>query len=671
VLVLGHHYWKRRFGGDRRVVGSRVTVNGSPYTIVGVTPPGFVGTNVAKPADFWVPLTMQVELMRLERRIGRPDEWWLLVLGRLRSGVSLAAAEAKVNVTLQQFLAAHPQVVESKVKPQALRIGLDPGAQGMGAFRRGARDPLLALMAGAGLLLLIVLVNVSHLVLARASARRREMSIRTALGATPGRLAQQLLAEGLLLSTLGAGAAALVTPLLAAGLVALAANLITLDLGLDGRVLSFMALLALATTVPLGLLPAWQLARADPQQELRATAHTFTSARSRRRVSRVLVTSQVALSLALLFGAGLLSETLANLRSAEKGFEEEHVLLVETNPGMAGLKRRHGPAPEGAAALYDAIVARVAAVPGVKDASLSVFGLLSGGGWNHALKVVGSTAAVKSAQIEGVSSRYFETVGMRLLRGRSFTHADDRHAPRVAVINETLARQLFDDSDPLGHRMRDVDPGDIEVVGIVRDAKMRGVSEPVPPTYFVPLDQQDWLASTLEVRTAGDPALAADAVRAAMREADPRLPVLSVRTMRAQIERTLVGERLMALLSGAFGLSALFLVCVGLYGVMARWSAERTGEIGVRMALGATTAGVQWMVMRQGLGLVLFGVAVGLPLAMVAARLLRTLLFGIAPVDLVTLAAAFLALVAVALVAVYLPARRASRIDPLVALRCE
>ncbi len=669
VVVLAHHFWKRRFGSDRGMVGSRLTVNGTPYTVVGIAPPGFVGTNVARPADFWVPLTMQVELMRLERRIGRADEWWLLVLGRLARGASTEAAETKVNLALQQFLTVHPGLVERRSSAQALHIALDPGAQGMGTFRRGAREPLLALMAGVGLLLLIVLVNVSHLVLARAGVRRREMNIRTALGATPGRLAQQLAAEALLLSALGAGIALLLTPLLAGGLAALAANLLTLDLSLDGRVLSFVVLLALASTLPLGLLPAWQLAFADPQRELRATGRTFT--RSRRRLSRLLVTAQVAISLALLFGAGLLRGTLTNLRGLDKGFEEQHLLLVETNPGLAGLRRRHGPPPEGAAALYDALIARVAALPGVRGAGLSVFGPLSGAGWNHDLTIVGSSSAPVRAQIEGISAGYFEVMGMRLLHGRGFTRADDQHATRVAVINQALARLLFDRSDALGQRLRDVDPGDIEVVGIVRDARTRGVSEPAPPTYFVPLDQQDWLASTLEVRTDGDPRLWADAVRSAVHETHPRLPVLSVRTIQTQIDRALAGERVMALLSAVFALAALGLVCVGLYGVLTGWSAERTAEIGVRVALGATTIGVRWLVLRQALALLVLGLAAGLPLALAVSRVLRSLLYGLAPLDPATLATAMAALGTVALLAAYLPAWRASRIDPMVALRCE
>jgi predicted permease len=677
VVVLSHHLWQRRFGGDPALVGAAIIINGRSYSVVGVTPPGFVGTNVGNPTDFWVPLTMQPDLMLSESRLHRRIDWWLLVVGRLAPGVSLADAEARVNVSLRQYLTANPTLVGSEQAPSAIHALLEPATRGVPSTRQAARDPLLVLLAGAGLLLVIGYANVSHLLIARAGQRRREVSIRSALGASRWRITRQLLAEGALLAVLGGGLALLLEPLLRTGLLALVPGQPALNLTADVRLAVFAIALGIGTTALLGLVPARQHARADAHHDLR-TAVALTGAGRRGLPGRLLVIAQVSMSALLLVGAGLLAGTLQRLRDTDKGFDEQQLLVVSTNfrvvaPELRLARVTPGSTRARALALYGDLLGRVAALPGVASASLSVHGLLNGSGWLHTVWLPEQTPPrkLRDVNIDGVSPGYFETVGMRLLRGRGFTAADHQHAPRVAVVNETLARRLFAGGEALGRRFRDVDEGIIEVVGLVADARLAGVRREAPPIYFVPLAQQDHFAATLEVRASGDPAALGRAVRDAVTAVHPGLPVVGLRTMRGQVDHTLGGERLLSALSAAFGAAALLLVGLGLHGVVSRWAVGRTPEIGLRMALGQSPAGVRWMVVRQAFALVLVGLAIGLPAAVAGARLLRGLLFGVDPLDPAALALAAAMPVLMALAAAYLPARRASRVDPMTALRCE
>jgi predicted permease len=681
ALVLSHGYWQRRFGGDPRVIGATVTVDARQGRVVGVTPPGFTGLEVGSPTDFWMPIAASAPPYLASAR-----HRWLYLVGRTKPGVAMATAQARANVSLQQFLAEHGAEAwfnsPDAGTPQQVRLALERGATGMSALRKRFRDPLLALTAGVGLLLLIVCLNVSHLLLARAVSRQREMSIRAALGAGRARVVRQLLAEGLLLSALGGGAGVLVTTWLREGLLALASSgemPLPLDVRSDVRVLAFTAALALATALLLGLVPARQAWRADLQRALAATSHAVTAGGSRRLVSRVLLASQVALALVLLFGAGLLAGSLRRLREVPGGFDERHLLVANMNPGLTGLRG------EPLVVLYDDLLRRVTALPGVRSASLSTNTLLSGHRMFRRILARGTISSSDptepmevgwSAGI--VTPGYFETVGMTMAAGRSLGREDHANAPRVAVVNQALARRFFRGAEVLGKRFRfggdDPSRPDIEVVGIVEDARSRSLREEPEPTVYVPVAQSPFQLQSLEVRArdgVADPAALLAAIRRAMQETHPSLVVRGVRTMRDQRERSVVLERLLATLSSAFGLAAIFLVSLGLYGVIAQWAAQRTREIGVRVALGAAAAGVRWMVMRQALVLVLAGVVVGLPAAMAASRLLKAFLFGVTPMDPATLAGAALALFAVATAAAYLPARRASRVDPMVALRAE
>jgi predicted permease len=679
VVVLSHGYWQRRFGGNPAVIGARITVNGGPYTVVGVTAPAFKGARVGEETDLWVPLALQPIFQRDRPLRAERDVSWLVVFGRLRAGVSLASAEARANVTLQQYAAERPR---STARARRAYISIEPGATGASLFRQTVREPLLALTAGVGLLLLIVCLNVSHLLLARAVNRQREMSIRAALGANRGRLARQLLTEGCLLAALGGATAALFTRWFIDGLAAVAPAGGALErllrerasdlngAGGDPRVLWFTVALALGTAVVLGVVPAWQGARTNVQEALRGGALAVTPAGGRRLVSRILLASQVAFSLVLLVGAGLLAGTLGRLRATDKGFDEEHVLLVDLVPRFTGLDK------ERVLSLYDDIIRRVEALPGVRSASMALgTGRVVGAMTTRLEVTVPGTSREADAIAGTVTPGFVETMGITLVRGRTFTRADNGNAPPVAVITESLARRLFAGEEALGQRLRvDGSPEgrpDLRIVGIVKDARTTALKGEYLEMMFRPVAQAPAYLLGLQVRTAGDPMLVAARVRQAVAEADPNLPILNVRTVSSGVELLLENERLLATLSTVFGVVALFLVCIGLYGVISEWAAQRTREIGVRMALGATTGGVRWLVLRQAFAIVLAGAAVGLPAAFAVARLLKGLLYGLSPLDPRTHAAAALLLVAVAAVAAYLPARRASRVDPMIALRAE
>jgi predicted permease len=674
VVVLSHDYWQRRFGSKPAAVGAVLAINGTTYTVVGVGPPRFAGTRMERTTDFWVPATMQASLWRASDWLARDDRGWLLIIGRLRPGVALPAAEANVNVILQRFLADHPAQTRPGEAPK-VRIVLDPGAGGVSDLRPRLRLPLLALLAGSGLLLLIVCFNLSHLMLARAAARQREMSIRAALGASRGRLLRQLLTESLLLSAFGAVAAVVLARWITDGLLALLwteGTSLALDVRQDRWTLSFTALLALGCGVLLGLVPGLHGWRRDVQAGLRLAPATVAGGGQRHRlVSGALLSSQVALSLILIVGAGLVTESLRRLRRVDKGFDDRHTLLVELNTRMTGLKPPQTPP------LYDDLLARVLAVPGVQSASLSPFPVLTGGMNMTRVCPPGTTSIHDSYEVPSspVTPAYFQTLGMTLRRGRGFTRSDNANAPHVAVMNESAARRQFGSTDVVGKRflIPKTPPEEFEVVGVVADAKGGGygLRELAPAMLYMPAAQHADFLNSLEVRSAGDPAALAAEIRRVVRESNASLPVLSVRTLHQQVERSLAGDRILATLATAFGLAALLLVCLGLYGVISQWAAQRTGEIGVRLALGATPSRVRRMVLGQALRLLLVGVAIGLPVAWWLSHLARQLLFGVQPMEPLPFVLAVLVLLAVATLAAYLPARRAARVDPMVALRWE
>lgn len=679
VLVLSHAFWARQYASDPALIGETLSVNGAAYTVIGVSPPGFRGVNPGDPADFWVLTGMTEPFTRYGSDRRTRDYWWLHLFGRLAPGATLASAQASANASLAAFMAEDP----TRAGQAPLRIQLESGAQGFSWQRGELREPLLVLMSGVGLLLLIVCLNVSHLLLARAMARQHEISIRSALGATAGRLLRQLLTEGLVLGLLGAALGMIASLWLSDTLLALATSgnrPFRFELGFtDPRVALFAVLLAIATALLLGVVPMWHASRADLQSAMRDSSRALASGGSRRRVSRLLLVSQVALSLVLLVAAGLLSSSLGQLRAVVMGFDAEHVLLGRLNLPMAGLGE------ERTRFLYEEIPRRIAALPGVRAASFSRPQVL-GGRTQWGFERVGSGEPPRTFSFYLATSGYFDALGLRIVKGRGFAVTDGPDAPRVAVVNEALAARELGGQEAVGQRLRTQSigltparpgmPDDIEIVGVVSDMRTQSVRASAEPVVYLPGAQSAFLRpgltlSSLEVRSTGDPALLIAQVRQAIGEVQSGLPLLDEHTLSQQVEGTLLQERLLARLATGFGLGALFLVAVGLYGVISQWAGERTREIGVRMALGLSPIGVQWLVLRQAMSLVLIGLGLGIPAALAVAQLLRGLLFGISPLAVAELGWAVLLLVGVGALAAYLPAFRASRLDPVTALRHE
>jgi predicted permease len=685
VAVISYNYWQRRFVRDPAIVGKSVAMNGHPFTIIGVTPPDFFGVTVGESPDLWTPAMMTAQLYlgdSIEQYFNHSLEF---VLARLKPEVTEQQARAVLTGVLQQTLAASSGSQLSPEEQRELRrksVALIPASRGVSSLREQFSEPLRLLMAVVGLILLIACANVANLLLARATARKKEIAVRLALGAGRFRLIRQLLTESMLLAFIG-GALGLLFALWGSdfllALVGSGRNPVFLKLTLDLRVLGFTAVASLLSGALFGLAPAWRATRVDLNPALKDGARG-SDAGSRLGLSKTLVVVQVALSLLLLIGAGLFARSLGKLKSLDAGLNRENVLLVSTNPMMIGYQEGRQIAD-----LYQRMLERIKAIPGVRYASLSPQALLSTSGTNTSVVVQGRAERMddNTGSLDGegvpwlceVGPEYFETVGMTILRGRGLTAQDDENAPRVAVINETFARYYFGEENPIGRRFG-TDPdtsGQIEIVGVVKDAKYVSLREPALRTYYVPYFQYSdrWRATTFQIRTAADPTGVIAAVRQAVREVDANLPLFKIKTLAKQVDESLAQERLIGAVSSFFGLLALLLAAIGLYGIMAYAVSRRTHEIGVRMALGAHRGAVLRMVLRQGMKLVLIGAGLGLAASLTVTRVIASQLFDVTPTDPVTFIGAPILLLIVALAACFAPARRATKVDPLVALRCE
>ncbi len=681
VAVISYGYWQRRFSRDASIVGRTIVINGTPFILVGVTAPGFFGETLeSAPADIWLPITMQPQVMLERSRLEKRNNFWLHVIGRLRPGVTKQQAQAAVTTHFQQFLI---QLAGSAISPEdrrdvlTVRIDLTPGGKGVSQLRHRYSEPLKVLMALVGLVLLIACANIANLQLARSTARQKEISMRCALGASRARMIRQLLTESVLLAALG-GVVGLLFAAWGTGLlVSLVShgNYIPLSINPDARILGFTLSVSLLTGILFGLAPALRAARIDLTTTLKEGARGVVGYGSHFSLTKALVVLQVALCLLMLVGGGLFVRTLQKLESQDLGFNRENVLLVDINPRIAGYKAEQLPS------LYRQLLDRVGAIPGVKSASLALYGLVSGTTRGESISVQGYTPRPReynSAQLNIVGPRYFETVGMTLLAGRGIGPEDTETSSKVAVINEALAHYYFGNQNPIGKRLGlggTKHAADLEVVGLVKDAKYNDLREKSPPMFFVSVFQNPEYMHDLEVRTAGNSTAAAADIRRTLNDIDSKLTVRQVTTLSQQVDASLNQERLIAQLSSFFGGLALMLACVGLYGVMAYAVTRRTNEIGIRMALGAQRGDVLWMVLRETLALVLIGVGIGIPAALATTRLVSSLisglLFGLRANDPSTIALAALLLVAVAVLAGYIPARRASHVDPMVALRYE
>ena len=679
ATVISYRYWERRFGLDPAVVGKRIVVNGVPFTITGVTPRGFQGAlQVGSSMDYSIPMSMEPLINGAGSMLRDRGSWWVQMIGRLKPGATAESTRASLEGIFQQSAieesklaqAADPTPDDEKADLPYLRVG--SGSQGLTEMRGAYAEPLNILIAVVGLVLLIACANVANLLLARGATRQKEMAVRLALGAGRFRLMRQMLTESVMLA-FGGGALGV---LFANWGKDLLMNLrpwggpaLELDLRLDLRVLGFTTAVSLLTGILFGIAPALRATRVDLGPALKDSTRSIVGG-SRLGLSKALIVVQVALSLVLLVGAGLFVRTLQNLNKVDAGFNLNNLLLFRVSPRLSGYKA------EQVTPLYEQMLARIEAVPGVTQASVSRHPLLSGSSAISNISVDGKEPSKDYIYIQRVNTNFFETMEIPLVQGRSLGDQDDERSPKVAVVNQALVRKHFADQDPIGKRFGLGGPQhnrDFEIVGVVRDAKYTSLRMESPPTIYFPFRQQASSAGqmTFEVRTSGDPATMVSSIREAVSEIDKNLPLFDVKTQKQQAEQSLTQERLFATLSGFFGILALMLGCIGLYGVMSYAVARRTNEIGIRMALGATPPRVTRMVMRETMLLVVVGVAIGLGVALATARLIESMLFGLAPNDPITISIAALLMIGVAALAGYLPARKASKVDPMVALRYE
>lgn len=674
VAVISYDYWKRKFGLDPFIAGKVITLKGTPFTIVGVAAARFRGIELGDSMDVWVPLAFW-EQLRLN------DHVTLGVMARMKSGVDAKQASAEVTLIDQQFASA---ALGSKITPSAERdllsrsVELVPGRRGFFDLPDELPRSLLVLTMIVGMVLLITCSNVANLLLARAVNRQKEIALRLALGAPRIRLFRQLLTESLLLAMAGGAFGLLFANWGTTSLAKLLSDgdaLRSLDIATDVRTLRFALGVSLFTCLLFGIAPALWATRMDAGLMLKGASSVTRANTSRLAPRKILVISQVSLSVLLLVGAALLVRSLQKLSMVDAGFRQESVLLVSLYPTLSGY--------EGARelALYASAQERMSAVPGILSATFSRFGMLSGGRWmritkHFAFRGSGEKEVVVNCNL--VAPRFFETMGIPTVLGRDFTQADGHEAPRVAIVSESFTRKYFPDEVALGKQLhfKDEKAGEqLLIVGIVKDVKALSLRERDPvPQMYIPLAQapSDLLGQiTMEVRTAMEPDAAAAAVRSAMHDVDSNLPIVRMTTQKAQTDGTLQNERSLSTLSSAFGILALILACLGLYGIAAYSVATRTRELGIRMALGARPDDIHRMVIAQGMRLALIGILVGLAGALAVSRVMASLLFGIGGADSLIYAAVSLLLVCVALAAGYLPARRAARVDPMIALRYE
>lgn len=678
VVVLSAGYWQRRFAGDPAAVGGTMTINGVVVEIIGVTAPNFSGAmQIGEMQDLTLPLSSYPLIAPDDTDAPEPWCWWLRIMGRMKPGATFdQVCGSLAGVFRESIKDALGSGGEGGAKPNLdlVRLRVESGAQGLSEARRGYAQSLWILMALVGLVLLVACANVANLLLARGAARQREIAVRLALGAGAGRILRQLLTESLVLALIG-GLAGIVVAwwgrdvLLA--LQPLGQRGLTLDLSLDWRVLGFTTAVAAFTGVLFGIAPAWRAMRTDINAEFAGGARTL-GAGSRSRLAGGLMIAQVALSIVLLVGAGLFARTLVNLQRVDTGFNRSQLLLFSVDAMSAGRKR------EELAPFYRRVADRFAALPGVQSLTFSQMPVLSGSSWTSNAVLQGKPETPGKPDyvvMNGVDPAFFATYGMPLVSGRAFTERDDSAAPKVAIVNQAFARQHFGDGPAVGQRFglgEHESAADYEIVGVVRDARSIRLNEEPRPAAFLPYPQlRNSRAANFAIRTTGDPVALAPALRTAMREIDPTLPVFNIRTQEEQVGRMLASERLFAGLSAFFGLLALLLASIGLYGLLSYSVVRRTGEIGLRMALGALPESVLWMILRESLWLVAIGTAVGLGCAFGLTRLVASRLYGLSPADPATYGGVVLLLLAVATVASLIPARGAAKTDPMVALRNE
>ena len=690
VTVISQHYWQQQLSSDPNVLGRNISINGNPFRIIGVMPAAFQGYKPdLEPPDLWAPVTMQQQIM-VQPDFLQPRSVYFLHMFARRKPASMTPAGLKqdqlwLDSQIRAYIRAGEGAALTADRQQEINratVKLVSGAQGVSYLGARYGDSLTILMVVVGLVLLIACANLANFLLARAATRQREISTRLALGSSRGRIIRQSLIETLLLSLFGGALGLAVAFAATRALIAFVGQGVThtpLSPNPDAIVLLFTLGVSLFTGLLFGLGPAVHTARtgalSGTSASLSSNTRTTTGSRASRIFPKILVTAQVMLSLLLLVGAGLFLRTLQNLQNQDFGFERTHLLLAGFSPQLAGYR------PEQAAALNRTLLERLAALPGVRSAALSESAPIGFSRWNSSIKVPGYVPAPKedmSSVLNRVSSGYFDTVGIPIRAGRAFTPADSATSQKVAVINQALANKFFPKGDAVGRSLSiniDSIAGPWQIVGIARNTRFGDPRETTPERMiYMPLTQMtggDSFASTIELRTAADPVNTIADLRHATAQIDSNLLLTQILPIQEQVGLLMTHEQLISSLTGIFALLALLLAAIGLYGVISYSVIRRTSEIGIRLALGAQPRAVLWMVLRESLLLLAIGLALGLPLAFASTRLIREQLFGITALDPGTFAVAIAVVAAMTIFAAWLPARRATKVDPMIALRCD
>ncbi len=678
VVVISDGFWKRTFAADPSVLNHKLRLGNVVYDIVGVAPAEFFGIKIGEAPDAWAPLSMAGVI---------PPGWGgykgdfsesLHILGRLKPGVTMKQATANVNFLFPRILRGFPDAKLTQDNVASLaraHVELKNLANGISDLRHAYSEPLMVLMAIVGLVLLIACANIANLLLARSTARSRELAVRQALGARRSRIIRQLLTESLLLALIGGGlglAFAVAADRVLLSMISRGSDTVPLDVSLNLRLLAFTFAVTVCTALLFGTLPALRATRLQLVESLKSGRGASIAA-GRSPLAKLLVMSQVALSLALMAAASLFLRTLVNLNRIDAGFNKENVLRLDLDSDVTGYK---GDDPR-LKLLFKQIEDRVNALPGVQAASFSSFAFIEGS-WNTTIRVPGMSVN-RDANVNHnvIGDRYFTTMQIPILAGRAFGSQDTSTSQRVAIISEHMARALFPSGSPIGRTYfigsdDSLDtPLDVQVIGVARDVKLHNLERPAGYIDYLPYAQRGWAFGNFEVRYSGDFSSISKEVQQAIHAVDRRLPITGITTLDVQVARSFTNQAIIAELSAFFGLVAVFLSCIGLYGLMSYLVGCRTGEIGIRMALGASRSAMGWQVLREIGLLVLAGIVIGLPLTVSGIRLVRNMLYGLSATDPFSLLAATALLLFAGMAAGYLPARRASSIDPVIALRDE
>ena len=675
VALISDSFWTRHYARSPSVLGQTIALNGSLVTIVGVAPASFNGLDNGTVVQLFVPIAQQPLVVPRAQNgsvslLDNPQSWWLQVMIRLRPGVPESQAQTQAQTQLDlAFRPAAQSVVPSAKAMESLHLRLEAGSRGADSLHGQYGQSSYILLALSGLVLLLACVNLANLLLARAASRQREMSTRLALGARRSHILRQMLTESLLLSSLGGAAGLALGYLGRNALPAMLSNSsqsVPIQSDFDWQILAFTAAISLLTGLLFGIFPAWQATRTNTTAALKDSPHATTS-RHGARLGKGLVVFQIALSTILLIGAALFVRTLINLSNTPLGFRADHLLLFRLNPP----RTRYTDARMNA--LYRQLQEKLAALPGVRSVSFSVIAVMGDGHSGSTFRRSGSTDQPTRVQTNRVGGDFFSTMGIPILAGRSFNSSDTPNSPVVAVINRALAEQFFPNQNPIGQAFEadaDEAAGPVQIIGIAADTRYADLRAPTPPTFYLS-DNQHLEAGRIvaEIRTQADPAGILTQVRATVASFDHDLPLIDVRTMQEQIASTLTNERIFAQLTAGFGLLALILACIGIYGIMAYTVSRRTSEIGIRMALGAQANQVLRLVLSEVSWMAVAGTALGIIAALWLSRFINSMLYGLESWDPITLACVAAVLILISLLAGFGPARRASRINPTQALR--